>query len=191
MYLCVDLRFLFLPLAKLLFRFWPYTSAIVTVFLLIVSIKVPLRLELSTGSLVRFQAMDFSISLMACFLYLTFMSTTHLFIATPILFLCLSPWDDFISRLLMLCFWWLYHALKVTPMLDILCIFNRRRREEAQVDQHEELSDSGELYDLEAQVTEELDSESYNEEDKLTMSSLVLSHVMKNHQFVRRAPKLN
>ena len=49
-------------------------------------------------------------------------------------------------------------------MLDILCIFNRRRREEAQVDQHEELSDSGELYDLEAQVTEELDSESYNEE---------------------------
>nr|GFA51030.1 hypothetical protein [Tanacetum cinerariifolium] len=162
--LCIDLRFLLLPLVYVRFLFTPYTSTIFTVFLLIVSIKVPLRLQLSTGSMFRFQAKDFSVSVMACFLCFTFMSTTHFLIATLILALCLSPWDDFLFKLLKLCFLWLYHTLKAAPIVDILCIFNHRQREdEAIIDQHDELSDSNELYDLEAQVDVELNSEPYDE----------------------------
>ncbi|GJV49718.1 hypothetical protein Tco_1439930 [Tanacetum coccineum] len=161
--LCIDLRFLLLPLANVRFLFSTYTSAIFTVFLLIVSIKVPLRLELSTGSMFRVQAKDFSISVMACFLCLTFMSTTYFLIATPILALCLSPWDDFVSKLLKICFLWLYHTLKAAPIVDILCIFNHGQREEALVDQHDEFSDGNELYDLEAQDDMDLNSEPYDE----------------------------
>ncbi|GKE54220.1 putative reverse transcriptase domain-containing protein [Tanacetum coccineum] len=58
---------------------------------------------------------------------------------------------------------WLYHTLNAAPIVDILCIFNHRQREEALIDQHEELSNSNELYDLEAQVEVELNSEVYHE----------------------------
>nr|GEV06154.1 hypothetical protein [Tanacetum cinerariifolium]GEZ96169.1 hypothetical protein [Tanacetum cinerariifolium] len=167
MNLCIDLRFLLLPLANVRFLFSPYTFAIFTIFLLIVSIKIPLRLELSIGSMFCFQAKDFPLSVMPCFVCLIFMSTTHILIATPILALCLSPWDDILFTLLKLCFLWLYDTLKAAPTVDILCIFNHGQREEAIIDQHDELSDSNELYDLEAQVDVELNSKLYDQKAQI------------------------
>nr|GEV80354.1 hypothetical protein [Tanacetum cinerariifolium] len=58
---------------------------------------------------------------------------------------------------------WLYHTLKAALFDDILCIFNHGQRKEALVDQHDVLSDSNELYDLEALVDVELNSEPYDE----------------------------
>ena len=62
---------------------------------------------------------------------------------------------------------WLYHTLKAAPTFDIICIFNHGQREEELIDQHDHLSDINELYDLEAQVDVELNSELYEEKAQI------------------------
>ncbi|PWA97750.1 hypothetical protein CTI12_AA026660 [Artemisia annua] len=154
----VDLRYLLLPLATLLIAFSLYAYAIFTVFLLFVSIKVPLRLHLSTRYFVHFQAIDLSVSVTVCFLCLMFLSTPHFWIVNPVLMLCVSPWEDLLFDLLKSCFWWSYRNLKAIRILEFLCIFSRHEMEEAQVNQSvEELSnepcdEDADHVDLEAGV---------------------------------------
>lgn len=137
----VDLRYLLLPLATLLIPFSLYAYATFTVFLLFFSIKVPLRLQLSTRYFVHFQAIDLSVSVTVCFLCLMFMSTPHFWIVNPVLMLCVSRWDNLLVNLLKLCFWWVHQTLKATCNLEFPCILSRHEVEEAQVNQSvEELS---------------------------------------------------
>ncbi|KAJ0555753.1 hypothetical protein HanIR_Chr07g0305721 [Helianthus annuus] len=144
----IDIRFLLLPLVNLLFPYSHYTSIIFTFFLLFVTIKIPLRLQLSTGSMVHFQAINLSVSVTLCFMCLIFMSTRHFWIVNHILILFLSHWDDLLFKMLKLCFWWLY---EVTPIVEFLCIYNHYLEDEALViNQQQEFS--GEPYDEEVQV---------------------------------------
>ncbi|PWA51223.1 hypothetical protein CTI12_AA465660 [Artemisia annua] len=138
-----------------------YTT--ITVFLLFVSIKVPLRLHLSTGYFVHFQAIGLSVSMTVCFLCLMFMSMPHFWIVNSISMLCVSPWEDLLFDLLKLCLWWSYRTLKAIRIVEFLCIFSRHYRIEAQLSQHEKLS--YEAFDEEAQVDrEELSCETYDED---------------------------
>ena len=162
----IDLRYLLLPLATLLIPFSLYAYATLTVFLLFVSIKVPLRLHLSTGYFDHFQAIDLSVSVTVCFLCLMFMSTPHFWIVNSISMLCVSPWEDLLFDLLKLCFLWSYRTLKAIRIVEFLCIFSHHCRIESQLSQHEELS--YEAFDEEAQVdTEELSCETYDEETQI------------------------
>ncbi|KAD5507442.1 hypothetical protein E3N88_15145 [Mikania micrantha] len=107
----IDLRFLLLPLANLLFPH--YTSDIIIIVLLHVSIKVPLTLQLPTTSLLHFRALDLSVSVTVCFLCLIFKSTIpHFWIVYFILVLFLSPWDDMLLRMLKTVVCWLFHSLR-------------------------------------------------------------------------------
>nr|GEW46673.1 hypothetical protein CTI12_AA202190 [Tanacetum cinerariifolium] len=135
----IDLRYLLLPLATLLIPFSLYAYATFTIFLLFVSIKLPLRLQLLTG--VRLQPIDLSVSLMVCFFSFIFMSTPHFWIVNSILMLCASRWDNVLVNLLKLCFWWLYRTWKDTCNIEFLCILSRHEMEEAELNQSvEELS---------------------------------------------------
>ncbi|KAI3729204.1 hypothetical protein L6452_17857 [Arctium lappa] len=69
----IDIQYLLLPLVRLLFPFSHFTAIILTLFLLFASIKIGIRLE-SPVFLIRFQAIDISISVMICFLCLIFKS---------------------------------------------------------------------------------------------------------------------
>lgn len=138
MYLNLDIRYLLLPLAHLLFPFSYLGSAIFTLFLLFVSIKVPFNLELPSTGLFHIRAIDLSISVIVCIFCSISMSTQNFWILNFILILCSSPWDDFLFKLLKCCFGWLSQILEAIPMLECLCIFNGLR--EATVDEQEEMS---------------------------------------------------
>ncbi|KAI3707128.1 hypothetical protein L6452_25372 [Arctium lappa] len=125
-FLNIDARYLLLPLAHFFFQFPHFTSTILTIFLLFVSIKVVIRLQLPIGFLLRFQAIDLSVSVMACFLCLISLSTQHFWIVNPILIL-LSHWVDD----------WLHQTLKSIPVLEFLCVFNCRHEEEEETQQEE------------------------------------------------------
>ncbi|KAI3716796.1 hypothetical protein L1987_67950 [Smallanthus sonchifolius] len=136
----IDLRFLLLPLANLLFPL--YSTAIIIVLLLFVSIKVHVTLQLTSTSLLRFQPLDFSVSVTICLLCLIFVSPPYFWIVNPILLLFLSRWDDLLLKMLKIVFGWLYHSIRSIRMHELLCIINdnHEQEEEAQgVDQQEEL----------------------------------------------------
>ncbi|KAD5507427.1 hypothetical protein E3N88_15130 [Mikania micrantha] len=138
----IDLRSLLIPLANLLFSH--YTSDIIIIVLLHVSIKVPLTLQLPTTSLLHFRALDLSVSVTVCFLCLIFKSIIpHFWIVYFILVLFLSPWDDMLLRMLKTVVWWLFHSLRSIHVHEVVCILNGNHdEEEAQlgVDQQEELN---------------------------------------------------
>ncbi|KAI3707132.1 hypothetical protein L6452_25378 [Arctium lappa] len=123
----LDTRYLLLPLAHLLFPYSHFTSIVLTIFLLFVSIKVVIRLQLPIRYLLRFQTLDMSVSVMACFLSLISLSTQHFWILNPILILLSHFVDD-----------WCYQTLKSIPTLELLCVFNGcHEEEESRVDQQE------------------------------------------------------
>jgi hypothetical protein len=157
----IDVRFLLLPLANLFFSH--YTSAIIiTLFLLFVSIKVPVSLQLTTSSLLRVQAIDLSVSVIICFLCLNFMSTPHFWIVNSILILCLSPWDDLLFEMLKILIWWLFHSLRSIGMHEVLCVFNGSHDDEEAhlgVDQQEELSWEPDDHFIVVDVYDQLESE--------------------------------
>ncbi|KAK1408219.1 hypothetical protein QVD17_39854 [Tagetes erecta] len=142
-----DLRFLLLPLAYLLFSH--NTSAIIVdVFLLFASIKVPVSLQLTTTStILRFQAIDLSVSVTICFLCLIFLSTPHFWIANSFIIVCMAPWDDLLFQMIKIVFWWLYDSLRsINHVHEAVCIFNASHEDEEEeeeahgVDQQEELN---------------------------------------------------
>ncbi|KAK1408204.1 hypothetical protein QVD17_39839 [Tagetes erecta] len=139
-----DLRFLLLPLAYLLFSH--YTSAIIVdVFLLFASIKVPLSFQLTiTSTILRFQAVDLSVSVTICFLCLLFLSTPHFWIANSFIIVCMAPWDDLLFQMIKIVFWWLYDSLRSIHVHEVVCIFNASHEDEEEeahgVDQQEELN---------------------------------------------------
>ncbi|KAD5508230.1 hypothetical protein E3N88_15933 [Mikania micrantha] len=125
----IDLRFLLIPLANLLFPH--YTSDIIIIVLLHVSIKVPVTIQLSTSSLPHFRALDLSVSVTVCFLCLIFKSTIpHFWIVYFILVLFLSPWDDMLLRMLKTVLWWLFHSLRSIHVHEVVCILNGNHDEE-------------------------------------------------------------
>ncbi|KAI3792650.1 hypothetical protein L2E82_06537 [Cichorium intybus] len=114
-------------------------SAIFTLFLLFVSIKVPFNLELPpTGSLFRIRGIELSVSLIVCIFSSISLSTQIFWIVNFILIVCSSAWDDFVFSLIKWCFRCLSQILDAIPMLEFLCIYNHGR--EAVVDEQEELS---------------------------------------------------
>ncbi|KAI3822094.1 hypothetical protein L1987_09675 [Smallanthus sonchifolius] len=147
------MRFLLLPLVNLLFPYSKYISVIFTSFILFVSIKIPVRLQLSVGCMVHFQAINLSVSVMLCFLCLIFMPSRHFWIVHPIILLFLSYWDELLFKIVKLCFWWLHRALEAIPIVEFLGIFNRHGEEAQVANQQEEFS--GEPYDEEAQVDQQ------------------------------------
>lgn len=137
--LTIDTRYFLLSIAQLIFPFSQLASAIFTLFLLFVSIKVPFTLQLQhNGSLIRIRVRDLSVSVIVSTLCLIFMSAQDFWIVNLILFLCSCPWDDFILKLLKWCFRLLYQILEAIPILEFLCILNNHC--EAMIDEEEELS---------------------------------------------------
>ncbi|KAI3747882.1 hypothetical protein L6452_10602 [Arctium lappa] len=150
----IDIRYLLLPLAHLLFPFSHFTAIIITLFLQFASIKLGIRFESPVVVFIRFQAIDLSVSVMICFMCLFFLSTRHFWILNPILILCSSHLDDLLFKLLE----WLYRTLKAIRVLEFLCIFSGCHREEAPVaDQQQELSWEPDHHIVDVNVDDELE----------------------------------